>query len=56
MRVRSLMVSVMGLVRSITVRVENMWETGDKIKCMEKASFIILIKKLLTMASGKTTS
>lgn len=46
----------MGSEHSFIARVENTWGTGDRIKCTEKVSCIILVKKLPMMESGKMTS
>jgi len=43
----------MAMELSIILKEENMWETGNKIKCMEGEYFIILTNKWHMMENGR---
>ena len=43
----------MGLEHSSTVKEENMWEIGNKIRCMGKVSYITPVRKQLMKENGK---
>lgn len=52
-RVLNLITGDMDMELSIIVKEESMQDTGNKIKCMAKVSFIIQIRKWLMMGTGK---
>lgn len=54
MKALNFMEKGMALALFIIVKVENMLETGNKIKCMEEVHCIILINKSPMKDNGKT--
>ena len=56
MRVLNLIIRDMDMEHSIIVKEESMQDTGNKIKCMEKVSSIIQIRKQRMMGTGKMTN